>query len=74
MVPAPSRLSCSRRWAALPTACGTVSWTPKMTPVLSVLGVIVSTTRLLSFLHSQRVLSSGTVARQLLHVTVRAHR
>ena len=33
-----------------------------------------ASTRLLSFLHSQRVLSSGIVARQFLHVTVRAQR
>ena len=74
IVPAPNRLSPSRRCAALPRACGTPASTPKTTPVLSALGVMVSSTRLLSFLHSQRVLSSGTVARQLLQRTVRAHR
>ena len=52
----------------------TLVCTLKLTPVLSALGSIVSSTRLLSFLHSHLVLRSGTVARQFLHVTVRAHK
>jgi hypothetical protein len=39
-----------------------------------VFGSIVRTTRLLSFLQSQRVFKSGIVVRQFLHVTVRAQR
>jgi len=74
IVPAAIRLSCSRRWAVFPPTRGTLSCTPNTTPVRASLGSIVSSTRLLSFLHSQRVFSRGTVARQFLQVTVRAHR
>lgn len=63
MVPAPMRLSCSRRCAAFPPLRGTSNWTPKTTPALGVSGSIVSRTRLRSFLHNQRVLSSGSVER-----------
>ena len=72
MVPVPTRLSCSRRCAAFPPTTGTSLWTPKTTLDLSAFGSIVRATRLLSFLHSQRVFRSGSVARQFLQVTVRA--
>ena len=74
MVPPPMRRSCSRRCAPLPPCCGTSGRTPKTTPVSPGFGSIVRSTRLLSFLHSQRVLSRGTVARHCLQTTVRAHR
>src|SRR5206468_10603088 len=76
MVPGPIRLSCSRRWAALPPLTGTLFSMPKTAPVFSAFGAIVRSTRFLPsfFLQSQRVLRRGTVARQFLHVTVRAHR
>src|SRR5574341_541226 len=74
IVPAPSFLSCSRLCAALPLPGGTSDSTPKVTPVLSASGSIVNRTRFRSFLQSQRVLSSGTMARQFLHATVLAHR
>src|SRR6185312_7378321 len=75
IVPPPRFFSCSCFRAVFPFGKGDVSYnTPKTTPVLSAFGSIVSTTRFLSFLHNQRVLSSGTVARQFLQVTVRAQR
>jgi hydroxyethylthiazole kinase-like uncharacterized protein yjeF len=74
IVPVPRRLSCSRRCAALPPITGTSVSTPKTTPVCSAFGVIVSSTRLLSFFASQRVFNSGIVARQPLQRTVRAQR
>src|SRR2546421_8774576 len=75
IVPPASCLSYSRFCAELPFASDGASFcTPKTTPVLSAFGSIVSTTRLLSFLHNQRVLSSGTVARQFLQLTVLAQR
>jgi hypothetical protein len=46
----------------------------KSTPVRSARGVTVRRTRLASFLTSHLVFSSGSVARQCLHVTVRAQR
>ena len=74
IVPAPSRLSCSRLAAAFcPTSFASLLIENSM-PLLSALGVSSSTTRFLSFLQSHRVLSSGIVARQFLHPTVRAHR
>ena len=73
IVPAPRRRSCSRRCAALPPLRGGFASTPKATPP-SPSGSIVSRTRLPSFRHSQRVLSSGTRARQFLQATVRAQR
>src|SRR5438876_6868658 len=74
IVPPPTRLSNSLRCAIVPLESGTSFCTPKTTPVLSGFGSIVSATRLLSFLHSQRVLINGTVARQFLQMTVRAQR
>ena len=47
---------------------------PKATPAPSSRGAIVSSTRFFAVLHSQRVLSSGTSARQSPHRTVRAQR
>ena len=72
-VPAPTRLSCSRRRAGLPSPGGASTSTPNTT-VLSAFGVIVSRTRLAPFFASQRVLSSGIVARHPLQRTVRAQR
>ncbi len=46
----------------------------RTTPVLSAFGAIVSRTRLAPFCASQRVLSSGIVARHPLQRTVRAQR
>lgn len=74
IVPAPTRRSWSRRRAALPSPRGTSTSTPKATPAFSAFAAIVSRTRLAPFLASQRVLSSGTVARQPLQRAVRAHR
>ena len=74
MVPAPRRWSWARRCAVLPPTCGTSGSMPKTTPVRSALGVTVSSTRFVSFFASHLVLSSGSVARQPLHGTVRAHR
>src|SRR6266566_5721313 len=75
IVPPAIFLSCSRFCAALPFANEGASFCiPKVTPVLLAFGSIVSTTRLLSFLLSQRVLRRGTVARQFLQETVRAQR
>src|SRR6266516_3278365 len=75
IVPPANFLSCSRFWAAVPFfSMGASVSTPKTTPVRSAFGSMVSTTHLLSFLQSQRVLSKGTVARQFLQVTVRAQR
>lgn len=74
IVPSPRRRSFSRFWAALPPFAGTLCSMPNTTPVRSALGSIVSSTRFRSFLHSYRVFRSGTVARQLLQVTVRAQR
>ena len=74
IVPAPTRRSCSRRRAGLPSSRGTSASSPKTTPVSSAFAVIVSRTRLVPFLASQRVLSSGTVARHPLQRAVRAHR
>src|ERR1700730_15845670 len=67
IVPPARFLSYSRFCAALPFCKdGASVSTAKTTPVLSAFGSIVSTTRLLSFLQSQRVLSRGTAARQFL--------
>src|SRR3989337_488087 len=74
IVPAPIRLSCSRRCAVLPPFAGTFVSIPNTTPVLSGFGSIVRSTRFLSLLQSQRVLRRGIVARQFLHFTVRAQR
>ena len=74
IVPAPICLSCSRCCAALPPDRGAPDSTPKSTPLPSAFGAMVSRTRLSSFLQSQRVLSSGSTARQPLQRTVRAQR
>src|SRR5579875_3904542 len=74
IVPRPSLRSCSLRWAALPLPCGTSYSIPKTSPRRSLVGFIVRRTRFLSFLQSQRVFKSGSVARQPLQLTVRAHR
>jgi hypothetical protein len=60
--------------AGLRPCCGTCVSMPKTTPVRSAFGAMVSSTRLLSFFASQRVFSSGRVARQPLQRTVRAQR
>src|SRR5713101_3325006 len=74
IVPCPIGLSCSRRCVALLPTTGTLVSMSKTTPVRPLFGSIVMRTRLLSFLHNHLVLRSGIVARQFLHVTVRAHR
>ncbi len=74
MVPAPIRLSFSRRWAGLAPTTFTSGLMPNTTPVRSAIGCMVSRTRLLSFFASHRVLSRGRVARQDLQRTVRAQR
>ena len=74
IVPAPTRRSCSRRRAGLPSPRGTSASTPNTTPVLSAFAVIVRRTRFAPFFASQRVLSSGTVARHPLQRAVRAQR
>ena len=74
IVPAPMRRSCARRCAAFPSPGGASASTPNTRAVRSAFGCIVSRTRLAPFLASQRVLSSGTVARQPLQGAVRAHR
>src|SRR5258708_10870901 len=74
IVPAPSFLSCSRFCAAFPPRSGTLCSTENTTPVPFGFASISSRTRLLSFLQSQSVLSSGIVVRQFLHETVRALR
>lgn len=74
IVPAPIRLSCSRRCAGLPSPVGTSTSSPNTTPVLSAFGAIVNRTRLAPFFASQPVFSSGIVARHPLQRTVRAHR
>ena len=63
IVPSPTPLPLGGLWSM-----------PNSTPVPSALGVTVSTTRFLFFLHNHVVLSRGTVARQFLQVTVRAQR
>ena len=74
IVPAPSFLSCSRFWAALPPRSGTLCSIENVTPVPSGVDSSMSRIRLLFVLQSHSVLSSGIVARQFLQVTVRAHR
>src|ERR1035437_3908666 len=76
MVPAPILLSYSRRCAPLPPWVEASSPLKmlKTGPVLSALGSTLSKMRLLSFLQSHFVLSRGIVARQFLHLTVRAQR
>ena len=73
IVPPPSSRSRSRR-ARGSSATGTPASTPKTTPVPSPSGVIVNRTRFRPFFASQRVFSSGTVARHPLQRAVRAHR
>ena len=58
----------------LSSPVGTSTSSPNTTPVLSAFGAIVSRTRLAPFFASQRVLSSGIVARHPLQRTVRAQR
>ena len=77
IVPAPSSRSCSRFCAALPLPSGTSCLTSNVTPVSEFEEFPVSrvrSTRFVGFLHSQRVLSRGTSARQPLQRTVRAHK
>jgi hypothetical protein len=76
IVPVPIFLSYSRRCAPLPPWVAAFSPVKMLNtgPVLSAFGSTLSRTRLLSFLHSHLVLSSGIVARQFLHLTVRAQR
>ena len=71
MVPVPRVRSCSRFCAVLPWPSGTPCSTPKSMRPSSLRGCSVNSTRLFSFRHSQRVLRSGTSARQPLHRTVR---
>ena len=74
IVPAPTRRSCSRLRAGLPSPRGTSASTPNATPVPPAFASIVSRTRLAPFFASQRVFSSGIVARHPLQRAVRAQR
>ena len=74
MVPPPATLSAALRCAVVPVGSGTLRRTEKSMPFRSTLTAISSNTRFPSFLQSQRVFSSGIVARHDLQGTVRAQR